>query len=553
MAELTSRDKQVARIMQDPALWAEHHLGAKPRWYQQQALRHPHNRTVLRWGRRLGKCIAEGQRMVDANTGEYIPVEELYQKGSRRTFSLDNSYKIVEEDMFRVEQNGIKKVYEVMLKNGAKVELTGNHPVLTIKGWTEVDDLQVGENIATPGAIPIFGKEDPTYEYVRSLAYLSSSTKRTKMGPVIDIRSNETRDSILHHLREFGLEVYPKSTEVSYIIDKTGLFTKELQEDEIVIPKEVFQYTEKKLAAFLAGIIDTKGYLGQITTGSGIEIGIVLYNAEAAKDLMHLFLRFGIHFSYKSIKRKTTKEEVTLSTTKKEELLKLNKYILPYSLRDFTPVAETIKDKKSYGYTIPKEINEYILNILVEKNLKKKAAVEGTSSERFRPNHNVSVEDLKVIANNLQDGHLYDIAHSDIFWEEVISITEVGEKMTYDVMMPKYHNLIIEDVCVHNTWTMTAHMLWAAFTNIGGTKKNGPAIIVVATPYDTQALLIYKQLMQFIENSEILSNSVKSSTKNPYNITFKNGAEIRLFTTGAKTSSGGASIRGQRADVCETL
>lgn len=69
---LTNEDKKMMRIMQDPVAWAETHLNQKPRWYQEQALRHPHNRIALRWGRRLGKCIAEGQTLVNADTGELM-------------------------------------------------------------------------------------------------------------------------------------------------------------------------------------------------------------------------------------------------------------------------------------------------------------------------------------------------------------------------------------------------------------------------------------------------------------------------------------------------
>ena len=68
MSTITKHDNEMAKIIVDPVLWAEHHLGQKPRWYQEQILRHPHNRIVLRCGRRLGKCIAGDQRILDATT-----------------------------------------------------------------------------------------------------------------------------------------------------------------------------------------------------------------------------------------------------------------------------------------------------------------------------------------------------------------------------------------------------------------------------------------------------------------------------------------------------
>jgi hypothetical protein len=55
MREFTRYDQEMIEIMQDPVKWATHHLGETPRWYQEEILRHPHNRKVLRCGRRIGK------------------------------------------------------------------------------------------------------------------------------------------------------------------------------------------------------------------------------------------------------------------------------------------------------------------------------------------------------------------------------------------------------------------------------------------------------------------------------------------------------------------
>ena len=159
-------------------------------------------------------------------------------------------------------------------------------------------------------------------------------------------------------------------------------------------------------------------------------------------------------------------------------------------------------------------------------------------------------EKAKRYAENLQYPFLYDLARSDIYWEEVISIVPEGEKHTYDVFVPETHNLIVEDILVHNTWTMVAHMLWVAFTCNGGKDPRG-ATCVVATPYDTQARLIYNELTKFIDENEVLSSSVKSRTKNPYFIEFNNGSQIKLFTAGTKSGSGGGSLRGQKATWLE--
>lgn len=550
MSELTRKEKEIARIMQDPVLWAEYHLGEKPRWYQEQALRHPHNRKVLRWGRRLGKCIAEGQRLVDAKTGAYVPVEDLYEKGSARTFSLDNQYKIVEEDMFRVEKNGIKEVFKITLSNGACVELTGNHPLLTINGWTEVRDLTVGESVATPVKIPIFGTNDVSYTHARMIAYSLFCGKKTNLGSTFEITPKDGKEEMLEVItKEAGLKLFPKSQSVHFTLPKDNPYIDLINQEYIEIPDEVYTYTENKLAAFLAAVIDAKGYISKVTPG---DIGYMGNDEKLVLDLKHLFLRFGIKTNILTkIRNKGSKKQYTeykISIVRKEDLDKYFRFIAPYSFRDYSKTIELCKNSKAYELGVPKEIHPYIEEKRIEKNLNKIDIVKNTSTQRLRPKEVIKLEDFKEIAKALEDGFLYDLAHSDIAWYQIKSIESIGEKMTYDVMMPKYHNLLIEDIFVHNTWTMVAHMLFACHTNMGGTKKSGNTICLVATPYDSQALNIYKQIIQFIDKSDIIRSSIVSTTKSPYNITFANGSEIRLFTTGAKTSSGGASIRGQRAD-----
>lgn len=161
MSQFTKYDQEMLEIIRDPVKWTEHHLGEKPRWYQEQILRHPHHRKVLRCGRRIGKCIEENQRIINPNTGEYQSVGELYNaqvNGSATPLlTLNESYQLENSEAFFIEDNGVKDTFAVVTKHGARVVLTGNHPVLTVDGWKEVDALRIGESIATPKFLPVYG------------------------------------------------------------------------------------------------------------------------------------------------------------------------------------------------------------------------------------------------------------------------------------------------------------------------------------------------------------------------------------------------------------
>lgn len=545
MSNITKYDDDVARIMRDPVLWAEKHIGQKPRWYQEQILRHPHNRIVLRCGRRLGKCIAGDQRILNTDTGSYETLDSLYnsQQKSVPLYSLQEDYKIAETKSLHIQDNGVKPTFKLRLKHGSEVTLTGNHPVLTIEGWKEVDAVKVGESIAVPKALPVFGKEAPGLSYVKMVGYIMGAHQHTTKGDILSFYSDETAREIQETAAENGILLVQKTPRNSFYFDESGKFAHIIEEKQQGLPKEVFTYDKEHLAVFLSALYDANGwsYAKRIA-----EIGIGTRNQRFAKEIKHLLLRFGIDANI--VERELTGTpyfQVMLYSRK--QIISFAEQIAIHGLKDYSNAVERSKEMVSKENTLPLAIWKYIEKERKEKGLKKNE-VTGDKAEKFRVNVGLSEEKARRYADNLQSTFLYDLGRSDINWEEITSITPVGEQQTYDVFVPETHNLIVEDVLVHNTWTMAAHMLWVAFTGNGGKITQGGATCVVATPYDSQAKLIFDQLRNFIDENEVLRNSVSSITKNPYYIEFKNKGVIKLFTAGTKNGSGGASLRGQKAD-----
>lgn len=541
---ITRYDDDMARIMKDPALWAEYHLKQKPRWYQEQILRHPHNRIVLRCGRRLGKCIEGSQRILNADTGAYESIESLYKRQIKETplLSLQEDYTFAKTKSFFIEDNGIKPVFKVQTKHGAEVVLTGNHPVLTIDGWKEVDALTVGEFIAVPKSLPVFGKDAPGLNRAKMVGYIAGAFSMTQKGPVLSITSKEVVGEVLKTAAAAEISLFKKTEQNYFLHDHDGLFEKAMSEQEDALPKEVFTYDKNHLAVFLAALYDTNGWAYSERIA---EVGYGSRSHSKIKELKHLLLRFGIDTNI--VKRTLTERPYyQLMIYAKKHVLSFVDQIGIYAAKDYQEVRAFAESMTERDATLPPKIWEYIEKERIEKGMKK-YQVTGDKAEKFRKHVGLTEEKAKRYAENLQYPFLYDLARSDLYWEEVISIVPIGEKQTYDVFVPETHNLVVEDVLVHNTWTMVAHMLWVAFTCNGGKSPRG-ATCVVATPYDTQARLIFNEIVHFLDENEVLGNSVKSRTKNPYFIEFNNGSQIKLFTAGTKSGSGGGSLRGQKAD-----
>ena len=548
--DITKYDDDMLEIMQDPVQWANAHLkinptDAGPRWYQEQILRHPHNRMVLRCGRRVGKCIVDSQRILNSETGEYKSVDELYKEKNQNVdiFTMSENFKNIKSKTFYIEDNGVKDTYKVTTKSGHEIQLTDNHPLYTIKGWKEVRRLKIGDYIATPSSTPVFGKTIKSKNYLKLMAYVIGVGRIKDNLLILDIK----KDFVLEDIKKICLEENIKliqNTKQTYIfIDKDDFYKNKLLENKDSFPNEVYTYSEETLKEFLAYYCDIRGWVSRKKTG---EFGISSPNKQLMRDLKHLFLRFGC-LSNISIKNVGGKDTYQLLFNKRIHLKKFLEEIgIVYGIRDYESLLNSLSEVIPRDERIPKDIWQYIERRRKRKNMPRKK-MTGNEDRRLRTDKGISRELLSIYAKNLKDDYLMDLANSDVIWEKIIDIEYVGEKQTYDIFVPETHNLVIEDVFVHNTWTMCAHMLWVAFTGNGGKIPSG-ATCVVATPYDNQARLIFDQLTQFINNNDVLKSSVESMTKNPYFIKFKNGGVIKLFTAGTKSGSEGGALRGQKAD-----
>ena len=91
--------------------------------------------------------------------GSLITLLEVYQRqevelltlGKNRRFHLTKPSAFVDD--------GIKPVFRVTTKLGRFVDTTITHPFLTVNGWKSLAKLQVGEKIAVPRRLNIFGNE----------------------------------------------------------------------------------------------------------------------------------------------------------------------------------------------------------------------------------------------------------------------------------------------------------------------------------------------------------------------------------------------------------
>lgn len=93
-------------------------------------------------------CLAGDTLITRADTGERIPIKNLVGKKDIPVHSLDKDWQIKEKKISKVFCSGKKMVYELKLRSGSKIKASANHPFWSINGWTRLDGLKIGEQIA---------------------------------------------------------------------------------------------------------------------------------------------------------------------------------------------------------------------------------------------------------------------------------------------------------------------------------------------------------------------------------------------------------------------
>jgi replicative DNA helicase len=101
-------------------------------------------------------CMPASTRLLRADTGEEVTLGELVLSQEQPlVWSLDDStLKMVARRLLKTFPSGIKPVFRLRLRSGYEVEATANHRFRTVEGWKRLDELAIGDHLATPRVIP---------------------------------------------------------------------------------------------------------------------------------------------------------------------------------------------------------------------------------------------------------------------------------------------------------------------------------------------------------------------------------------------------------------
>jgi replicative DNA helicase len=431
----------------------------------------------------MGKCLSHDSEIVLAD-GTITTIEELYKQRHVSTplntsgslLTLNNDWKFTFTQPCAFVDDGIKPVFRVTTRLGKSIETTITHPYLTIKGWQKLENLKVGDKIAIPRKIDVFGSHSMRECEVKLLAYLIGDGGLNNCTPRFTNGNSLLQTDFLQAVADFGGltgEILQLESEefvshgfacmsksrknlLTLWLEELGLWGKAAHSK--TIPNIVFKLERSQIALFLNRLFATDGWAALLTSGQS-QLGYATVSEKLARQIQHLLLRFGIIASLKkrSVKYKNTRRPAwQLDIT---DALSIKTFIAEigiFSKEEAIEKVATAISQKRYQTNrdlIPVEIWEQIALAKGNEtwsNLARHAGIQGYTNMHVGKRA-LKRERLWMLATALDNLPLQQLATSDVYWDEIVAIESMGNKQVYDLTIPETHNFVANDICVHNT------------------------------------------------------------------------------------------------------
>lgn len=583
----------------DPVTWAHKNLfvrygGFVPRVskrgfpYQAQLIRTKSKRIVARAGRRVGKC-GNSESIVQTMDGP-MTFKELYltRDNKPKILTMDqDTNDIYWTDDYTIEDNGIDYSYKLETRSGHIDIMTAEHPYYTIRDgmpeWVHIKDLKPGDRIAVLKKFPIIGKVYLGRNISRLLGYLiaDGSTSQKNMVGFTNFDEEIINDlSIVVNNLGCALKIRDAERGQYAITGYDGVtnnvlnLVRKYKINSLAInkkiPKEIFKATREDIINFISAAWDCDGWasINSKTFDNEhktptFEVGYGSSSYDLLYGMKHLLLMLGIVST--AVKKKVKyngkyRDTYQLTIHDINNFLKFYEQIpLIAKQNKLDDIYNLIQNKtrdngKSYITQTPIGIVNEIEKRRQELGLRPRDLVLDPVNDRYRTDgRKYSIEKAKIYAKKLDAEKILQLIDNDMFWwDEVKSITPVGDKQSYAIEVPETQTFVANDTITHNTASIAVRVLHKAFTWKPSEKK-GYYNIVIFTPNQTQINLIFKMFELLLEGNHDLLSMVGKENKDKGKIpTRKTPNYVLELTNGVTISgfvSGSTAIRGSAADM----
>jgi replicative DNA helicase len=432
-------------------------------------------------------CLTADTRLLRADTNAEVTMGELMRSGATNVpvWALDDRLRLVSRTLTHAFSSGVKEVYELTLASGRKVTATANHPFLTYEGWMPLSELVQGARIGSirhvppPMAIKPWDDDevvllahligDGSFVKRQPIRYASVDEEnlntvawcaRNRFG-ITAVRDeavcNETGAARVTTLRlpaPYRL-ARGRRNPIAAWLDGLGLFG--LRSHEKFVPEGVFGLPKEQVGLFLRNLWATDGCVHEGKDGRA-----TVYYASTSRrlvdDVAGLLGRFNVFSRIKTVHKAGYRPGYQLFIYGAANQLRFLEDIGVHGARGqiadrLIPRLRALKSNTNAD-TVPRQVWDEVRDVLQDQGMTHRefAAAMGTQfsgSAMWR--RSPSRERLGRVAEVLGSAQLEVMATNDVFWDEVASITPLGEQEVYDATVLGVHNFVANGIPAHNS------------------------------------------------------------------------------------------------------
>ena len=388
----------------------------------------------------LGKCVTGDTRLVDADTGAYVPITEM--RWGKQTLAWDGS-RLRPAKVSAFVPQGKREIFELRTRAGLRIRATANHPFRMLKRWVPLGELRPGDRIAVAREIPLFGKTPiPAWEATLMGLMISAGQCNTPGHSPTYTTADPAMVALLEAaMAASGLgEITYKGRYGYRLVNRQGrggvaersrahdwLRNLELNvgAGDKFVPQSIFTAPEPSVRLFLQALFSGDG--GIHHSDGGVFLEYCSKSRRLIEDVHHLLLRFGVH---SLMREKTTAigtRACKIQITDKDQILRFAQRI------GFSPGS--LKQRRLEEEVLPLIAAQPRFKSNVDTLPREAWAVAATAAR-------VAVMTGDPYVSPLVDGPV---------WDEVEQIEPVGSEEVYDITVPTLHNFVANDFIVHNS------------------------------------------------------------------------------------------------------
>lgn len=429
-----------------------------------------------------GKCISGDSLVYLPRNKTWETVKSLDGK-KITTLSYDTSSRQLVESSATVISRGLQRVYRLITRSGVEIETTNNHPFLRFDGsYTQLKDLQVGDQIGVIRRIKSKKKNKGISYLGKLFGYLLGDGGLTGG----DVKFTNTEKYLINDLRRCGQRIqsdihlvsehkekysinrhtYRFTTEknggrgrgrnkILEIVRQYGIMGRNSHTKEIT--RKMYLLPDYELEGLVCSYFACDGH----NTARSNNFEFYSVSKTLLFGIRQILWRLGISSSFR-IKNGRYKGEphlsYRLSITDPESyglFGNLMKKHFPNYSKTFVNESVGYKSHRA-GAGVPSEAWEVIRTEAKKHGIPlspKKFKTRGQYKYRLRGPRNVytSRRRIEEISKYIGSPELEKLWQDDLYYDQIVSISQIGNKTTYDLSVPKYHNFVANGIVVHNS------------------------------------------------------------------------------------------------------